>query len=57
MGQERNSRAMLEYGMMFEKGLDGATEMRGVAPDLGMSVSEMLNSMTVLYLFQSKKKV
>ncbi len=44
MGQERNLRAMLDYGMMFENGLDGATEMRGAAADLGMSVQEMLKA-------------
>ena len=45
MAQEKNLRAMLEYGMMFDRGLPGATEMRGAAANMGMSVSEMLKGL------------
>ena len=43
--QEKNLRAMLEYGMMFDDGLRGATEMRGAAADFGMSIPEVLKGL------------
>lgn len=43
MAQEKNIRAMLDYGMLFDN-LDEATKMRTEAANLGMSISEMLKS-------------
>ena len=45
MAQEKNLRQMIDYGMMFDQGLDGATDMRGTAAGLGMSIPEMLKSL------------
>ena len=44
MEQEKNVRQMIDFGLVFDDGLAGASEMRKEAAQMGMSVDEMFKS-------------
>lgn len=44
MIQEKNLRAMLDYGYSFNDGAGGMTRMRGSAARMGMGIAEMMTS-------------
>ena len=44
IGQEKNLRAMIDYGLHFSDGLDGATRLRSSTSAMGLNITEMLKA-------------